>query len=78
MLVLAGDIGGTCTHLAYFDTADSTLMTPMVEGRFSSLEAGGLQAIVGCFAAEQVQLDSLIVPLQVTISEKEFPVLWSS
>ena len=59
MLVLAGDIGGRCTLIAYFDTADSTLML-LVEGRFSSLEAGGLQAIVGCFAAGQVQLDSLI------------------
>ena len=41
MLVLARDIGGTCTRLAYFDTADGTL-TPLVEGRFSSREEGSL------------------------------------
>ena len=51
MLVLAGDIGGTSTRLAYFDTAGGKL-TPLVEGRFSSREAGSLEELVGRFAGE--------------------------
>ena len=52
MLVLAGDIGGTSTRLAYFDTAGGTL-EPMAEGRFPSRDAGTLEEIVACFTAEQ-------------------------
>ncbi len=52
MLILAGDIGGTSTRLAYFDTADGTLV-PLVEKRFPSRDAGSLTEIVRRFAAEQ-------------------------
>lgn len=52
MLVLAGDIGGTSTRLAYFDTSGGKL-SPLAEGRFPSQEAAGLEEIVGRFAAEQ-------------------------
>ena len=52
MLVLAGDIGGTSTRLAYFDTAGGTL-APVAEGRFPSRDAGTLEEIVGRFTAEQ-------------------------
>jgi glucokinase len=51
MLVLAGDIGGTSTRLAYFDSAGSTL-TALVERRFPSREAGSLKEIVSRFSAE--------------------------
>ena len=51
MLVLAGDIGGTSTRLAYFDTAGGTL-APVAEGCFPSRDAGTLEEIVGCFTAE--------------------------
>jgi len=51
MLVLAGDIGGTSTRLAYFDTTGGTLL-PVVEKRFPSREAGSLLEIVTCFTAE--------------------------
>lgn len=52
MLVLAGDIGGTSTRLAYFDTNGKTL-TPLVEKRFPSREARSLEEIVSCFSAGQ-------------------------
>jgi len=52
MLVLAGDIGGTSTRLAYFDTSGGKL-SPLAEGRFSSQEAAGLEEIVARFAIEQ-------------------------
>ncbi len=51
MLVLAGDIGGTSTRLAYFDTDDGT-PAPLVEGRFPSRDAESLEEIVGRFAGE--------------------------
>jgi len=51
MLVLAGDIGGTSTRLAYFDTACGK-WEPLVEGRFPSREAGSLEEIVARFVAE--------------------------
>ncbi len=51
MLVLAGDIGGTSTRLAYFDTACG-MTAPLVEGRFPSREAGSLEEIVSRFAGE--------------------------
>ncbi|HEY6008906.1 MAG TPA: glucokinase [Geobacteraceae bacterium] len=51
MLVLAGDIGGTSTRLAYFDTAGGKLAL-LVEERFPSREAGSLEEIVGRFAGE--------------------------
>src|SRR5512135_3606715 len=51
MLVLAGDIGGTSTRLAYFDTAGGKLAL-LVEERFASREAGSLEEIVGRFAGE--------------------------
>ncbi len=49
MLILAGDIGGTSTRLAYFDTA-SGMSVPVVEDRFSSRDAGSLDEIVARFA----------------------------
>jgi len=52
MLVLAGDIGGTSTRLTYFDSNGGTL-TPLVEKRFPSREAGSLEEIVSCFSAGQ-------------------------
>ncbi|HIJ88203.1 MAG TPA: glucokinase [Desulfuromonadales bacterium] len=52
MLILAGDIGGTSTRLAYFDTTGGTL-EPVVEKRFPSRESGSLEEIVDRFAAEQ-------------------------
>jgi glucokinase len=52
MLILAGDIGGTSTRLAYFDSAGGMLL-PLIEGRFPSREAGSLLEIVGRFAAGQ-------------------------
>jgi glucokinase len=51
MLILAGDIGGTSTRLAYFDTADGKLV-PVVEERFASRDAGSLDEIVDRFAGE--------------------------
>ncbi len=51
MLILAGDIGGTSTRLAYFDTAEGKLV-PVVEERFPSREAASLEEIVGRFVAE--------------------------
>ena len=51
MLVLAGDIGGTSTRLAYFDAAGGKLAL-LAQGRFPSRESGGLEEIVGRFAEE--------------------------
>ncbi|HZV81010.1 MAG TPA: glucokinase [Geobacteraceae bacterium] len=51
MLVLAGDIGGTSTRLAYFETDDEHLV-PLVESSFPSRESGSLEEIVGRFVAE--------------------------
>ncbi|MFZ4857219.1 MAG: glucokinase [Desulfuromonadaceae bacterium] len=52
MLILAGDIGGTSTRLAYFDTGGGSLQ-PVVEKRYPSRESGSLEEIVARFAAEQ-------------------------
>ena len=52
MLILAGDIGGTSTRLAYFDTTGGAL-NPVVEKRFPSRESGSLEEIVTRFSAEQ-------------------------
>lgn len=52
MLILAGDIGGTSTRLAYFDAAGGVL-EPVVEERFSSRENSSLEEIVDRFSAEQ-------------------------
>ncbi len=52
MLILAGDIGGTSTRLAYFD-ATSGALEPVVEKRFPSRESGSLEEIITLFAAEQ-------------------------
>ena len=52
MLILAGDIGGTSTRLAYFDTAGGALRS-VVEKNFSSRESGSLEEIVSRFTAEQ-------------------------
>ena len=52
MLVLAGDIGGTSSRLAFFDSTDGRLL-PVVEKCFSSRSEGSLEAIVGHFIAEQ-------------------------
>jgi glucokinase len=51
MLVLAGDIGGTSTRLAYFETARGKLEL-LAEGRFPSREGGSLEEIVEGFSAE--------------------------
>jgi len=51
MLILAGDIGGTSTRLAYFDAAGGTLAL-LVEARFPSREAGSLEEVVDRFALE--------------------------
>jgi len=52
MLILAGDIGGTSTRLAYFDTSGS-MLEPVAEKSFPSRESGSLEEIVTRFAAEQ-------------------------
>ncbi len=52
MLVLAGDIGGTSTRLAYFDVTGDTL-TSLAEKTFPSREAASLEDVVGCFVKEQ-------------------------
>jgi len=52
MLILAGDIGGTSTRLAYFDAAGGKL-APLAMERFPSREAGSLTEIVGRFVAAQ-------------------------
>lgn len=52
MLILAGDIGGTSTRLAFFDATDGTL-APLAEGRYPSREWGSLEEIVARFVAEQ-------------------------
>jgi glucokinase len=52
MLILAGDIGGTSTRLAYFDTAGGALRS-VVEKNFPSRESGSLEEIVSRFTAEQ-------------------------
>lgn len=52
MIVLAGDIGGTSTRLAYFDATGVTIEL-IVEERFLSRESGSLEEIVGRFASEQ-------------------------
>lgn len=51
MLILAGDIGGTSSRLAYFDTAEGKL-TRVVEDRFPSRETGSLNEIVRRFVSE--------------------------
>lgn len=53
MLILAGDIGGTSTRLAYFNATGGTLEL-VVEKRFPSRESGSLEEIVSRFAAGQV------------------------
>jgi glucokinase len=52
MLILAGDIGGTSTRLAYFDVVDGKLK-PLVMERFPSREAGSLAELVSRFTAAQ-------------------------
>ena len=52
MRVMAGDIGGTSTRLAWFDVDGATL-TVCAESRFASREFGSLTEIVGGFASEQ-------------------------
>jgi len=52
MVVLAGDIGGTSTRLAYFDTTGGALAM-LAEAQFPSRESGSLEEIVGRFAGEQ-------------------------
>jgi glucokinase len=51
MLLLAGDIGGTTTRLAFFDSAQG-LSAPLKEKRFPSRESGSLEEIVASFAGE--------------------------
>lgn len=51
MLILAGDIGGTSTRLAYFESVDD-LLRPLAEGCFASGEAAGLEDLVVRFSTE--------------------------
>ena len=51
MLILAGDVGGTSTRLAYFQ-ADGGELQPLAEGHYASREHGGLTDIVRLFSAE--------------------------
>jgi len=51
MLVLAGDIGGTSTRLAFFDATSGNLAL-LAEARFPSREAGSLEEIVDRFVRE--------------------------
>ena len=52
MRVMAGDIGGTSTRLAWFDVDGATL-TVRAEARFASRDFGSLTEIVGKFIGEQ-------------------------
>lgn len=52
MLVLAGDIGGTSTRLAFFDASGGKLAL-LAEGRYPSREGGCLEEIVARFVGEQ-------------------------
>jgi len=52
MLVLAGDIGGTSTRLAFFDSADDRL-SPVAEKCFSSRSDGSLETIVSRFIVDK-------------------------
>lgn len=51
MLVLAGDVGGTSTRLAYFQAEDAAL-TVLAEGRYQSREHSSLIEIVRRFAEQ--------------------------
>ena len=51
MLILAGDVGGTSTRLAYF-RLDAAGMQGLAEGRYKSREHGSLIEIVRRFAAQ--------------------------
>lgn len=50
MLILAGDVGGTSTRLAYFE-GDAAGLTVLAEGHYPSREHGSLIEIVQSFAA---------------------------
>lgn len=50
-MILAGDIGGTTTRLAYFEM-DAGQPRPIVEGRYSSRDHGGLGEIARQFIDE--------------------------
>jgi glucokinase len=52
MLILAGDIGGTTTRLAFFEAGGTGLET-VAQGNFPSREHGSLTAIVQAFVAAQ-------------------------
>src|SRR5262245_25283422 len=49
-MILAGDIGGTSTRLAYFEVSDGRLR-PVVIERYPSRDHGGLVEIVELFRA---------------------------
>jgi glucokinase len=51
MLILAGDVGGTTTRLAYFD-GDAGGLTILAEGHYQSKEYSSLLEIVRRFAAQ--------------------------
>jgi len=51
MLILAGDVGGTSTRLAYFE-ADAAGMVVLAEGRYQSREHSSLIEIVRRFATQ--------------------------
>jgi glucokinase len=52
MLILAGDIGGTTTRLAFFEAGGSRL-EPVAQANFPSREHGSLAAIVQAFVTAQ-------------------------
>jgi glucokinase len=49
-MILAGDIGGTKTNLAFFEAQGRGLM-PVAEDTFASREHASLNDIVRCFAS---------------------------
>lgn len=51
MLILAGDVGGTSTRLAYFQ-GEGGALTVLAEGRYQSREHGSLVEIVRRFAGQ--------------------------
>jgi glucokinase len=58
-MILAGDIGGTNTRLAFLEERGGRL-TPVAEGRFASREHASLEAVLGKFIASH--------PLPITCS----------
>ena len=62
-MILAGDIGGTKTRIAYF-TTDAGRLCPLIEETFPSREYGSLDEIVQAFRAKH----------QVTVTQAGFGI----